>query len=279
MLRAIALAARLEFTIDRDTAEAIRVLRGEIVKSSSARILDEFYKILRAGASQRTFQALHDHGLLAYLLPEAGRAIDRDGAALLGSLGRLDEHRKAGLAAAEQLTNPILLGTMLVPLGVPLRRPAPPQRPAADEPGEDGSPPAGPADDVARELAALGEAEEPAPPGPPSPLSLPFARRDLDRLRLILVAQRRLGEVHRAPGVKHALAARPYFDESVRWLEIHGGLEGQELAAHWRSLDLGDLPMPAPGAPAEAVAAPLERAAPRRRRRRRRRRPAEPAKS
>ena len=41
MLRAVALAARLSFSIDRDTFEAIRSLRGEIVKSSSARILDE----------------------------------------------------------------------------------------------------------------------------------------------------------------------------------------------------------------------------------------------
>src|ERR687897_1118320 len=34
MLRAVALAARLSFSIDRDTFEAIRSLRGEIVKSS-----------------------------------------------------------------------------------------------------------------------------------------------------------------------------------------------------------------------------------------------------
>jgi poly(A) polymerase len=34
MLRAVALAARLGFSIERDTVEAIRTLRGEIVKSS-----------------------------------------------------------------------------------------------------------------------------------------------------------------------------------------------------------------------------------------------------
>src|SRR6266498_5095459 len=46
MLRAVALAARLDFSIDQDTVEAIRALRGEIVRSSPARILDELYKIL-----------------------------------------------------------------------------------------------------------------------------------------------------------------------------------------------------------------------------------------
>ena len=75
MLRAVALAARLDFTIDPDTVEAIRCLRGEIVRSSPARVLEEFYKILRQGRSQRTFQMLHELGLLAYLLPEADRAI------------------------------------------------------------------------------------------------------------------------------------------------------------------------------------------------------------
>src|SRR6188508_2270233 len=49
MLRAVALAARLGFTIHRDTLEAVRFLRGEIMKSSPARILDELYKILRQG--------------------------------------------------------------------------------------------------------------------------------------------------------------------------------------------------------------------------------------
>src|SRR4026209_2862757 len=60
MLRAVALAARLQFTIDRDTPQAIRFLRGEIVKSSPARILEEFYKILRQGAARRTFEMLHE---------------------------------------------------------------------------------------------------------------------------------------------------------------------------------------------------------------------------
>src|SRR5262245_11774898 len=164
MLRAVALAARLDFTIDRDTVEAIRTLRGEIVKSSPARILEEFYKILRQGAARRTFQLLHDSGLLAYLLPEADQAIAEGGERLLGSLGRLDEYRNAGLASAEQLTNSLVMGSLLVPLGVPLRRVAA-QAPArrnderaeerTEEPIEEE-----PADDVAAEIAALGGADE-----------------------------------------------------------------------------------------------------------------------
>jgi poly(A) polymerase len=283
MLRAVALASKLEFTIDRDTLEAIRALRGEIVKASPARLMEELYKILRAGASRRTFEALHACGLLAYLLPEAERAIAVGGEAVFGSLARLDEHRNAGLSSAEQLSNPILLGSLLVPLGVPLRR-ATPARAAPRTAGDGGERPAERAEDLVEELAALGEVEAATPGvGAPGPQALPFARRDLDRLRLILVAQRRLREVLRSPAVKLALASRPYFEDALRWLEIHGGDEGRELSSQWRGLEPGpvDEAVPEereqePATPGGAPARP--RAGNRRRRRRRRRRgPSEPA--
>lgn len=283
MLRAVALASRLGFEIDRDTLEAIRFLRGEIVKSSPARMIEEIYKILRQGASRATFRALHETGLLAYLLPEAEQAIQSGGEALLGSLARLDEHRNAGLAAPEQLTNALLTGTLLVPLGVPLQRAAAvSRRDAPAEPEGEDAPAKEDSVDVAAELAVLGatDADESeardAVAGAPAPLVMPFARRDLDRLRLILFAQRRLREVHRSPSVKQLLASRGYFDEALRWMEIHGGPEGQELSAHWRSLDLGDV---APPTVAAAVGAPITEhvRAGRRRRRRRRRTPPPPA--
>jgi poly(A) polymerase len=261
MLRAVALASRLGFSIDRDTVEAIRFLRGEIVKSSPARILEEFYKILRQGAARRTFQLLHDYGLLAPLLPEADAAIADGGDALLGSMARLDDCRNSGVAS-EDLTNPILLGTLLVPLGAPLRRP-----PAA---GSDSAPDDGTEDRDAEAMEPempVGSVE-PAVPRLPTTLTLPFARRDLDRLRLILAAQNRLRDVSRSASVKHLLAGRGYFDEAVRWLEVHGGPDGVALAAHWRGLDLSDVPPP------PQPAAPVR---PRSRfRRRRRRRPGAP---
>jgi poly(A) polymerase len=282
MLRAVAIAARLGFTIDRDTVDAIRLLRGEIVKASPARILEEFYKVLRQGAARETFRLLHELGLLAYLLPEADQAIAEGGERLLGSLSRLDEYRNAGLAAPEDLTNPIIMGTLLVPLGVPLRRAAAPSRRRdrdmlEEEPEVDAPPP----DDVSAEMEVLGASEEPVAPGSaPVPLALPFARRDLDRLRLILAAQGRLREVHSSPRVKRILASRGYFEESLRWLEIHGGVQGQELAAHWKSLDLADVDAPEGeegGGGRGGNEAPVPRdPRPRRRRRRRRRRPGTP---
>jgi hypothetical protein len=284
MLRAVALAARLDFTIHPDTAEALRALRGEIVRSSSARILEEFYKILRQGRSRRTFEMLHEYGLLAYILPEADQAISRGREALLVSLARLDAHRQAGLATPDQLTNALVMGSLLVPLGVPLRRVAaaapPPRRARPGEPAE----PQPPRDDVAAEVAALGaEEDEDAPdadPGPAGPFSLPFARRDLERLRLIQLAQRRLREGPESAPARRAMVGKGYFEEAVRWLAIQGGEEERSLAAQWSGLsadaavaDDEPSPEPAPGAAPRAREGEGTR---RRRRRRRRRPPSEP---
>jgi poly(A) polymerase len=251
MLRAVALAARLDFRIDTDTGEAIRFLRGEIVRSSPARILEEFYKILRQGRSRRTFEMLHEYGLLTYLL------------------SRLDGYRNS--ADPETLTNPLLTGPLLVPLGVSLRRAAAPtpswrRRGEAEAPGED----------MASEIAALGGEEEPEAPAPaaPAPVVLPFARRDLERLRLLLAAQRRLRDVEAPVSARQALVSKTYFEDAVRWLEIHGGPEGHDLAQHWRGLGRKAVE---PTAASSADASPRHKPPPRKRRRRRRRRPGVPS--
>jgi hypothetical protein len=71
------------------------------------------------------------------------------------------------------------------------------------------------------------------------------------------------------------MAGKGYFEEAVRWLEIHGGDEGREVAAQWRGLEPGPVEAETPAAP-EAAASPGERERPRRRRRRRRRPPSKP---
>lgn len=264
MLRAVALAARLGFIIDRDTLEAVRALRGEIVRSSPSRLIEEFYKILRQGAARATFQLLHDVGLLAYLMPMVDRALASGGEKVLASLARLDDYRNAGRATPAELSNAVLAGTLLVPLGTPLRPAARPQPEFRDR-----APAEAPLD-VAAEMEALGhgaaDAEETPGEAELESLALPFARRDFDRLRLILLAQTRLREIHRSPRVKHLLAGRTYFEDALRWMDIHGSLEDQELAAHWRTLDFSDVAPPAhagrtPRGAHAALAEPVEPAA------------------
>jgi len=277
MLRAAALAARLGFTIDRDSVEAIRTSRADIVRSSPARVLEEFYKILRQGAARETFRLLHELGLLAYLFPAADKAIVEGNKGFLESLTRIDEFRARGVGAPEDLTNAVLMGTLLVPLGVPLRRlPVAARRSGRPEEAADTEP----ALDVAAEMEALGETEEPAEvdaqPDANAPLVMPFARRDLDRLRLILVAQKRLRDAHLSPGLKHTLAGRGYLEDALLFLEIHGGPEGRELAAHWRKVEAVAPPPAVPTPAGESAREPGAEPRRRPRRRRRRRRPPQP---
>src|SRR5437867_4561273 len=117
MIRAIALASRLNFKIDPALLDAIRIDRREILKSSPARLLEEYYKILRVGAAEAAFRGLADVGLLESISSEL-----HHGAAdpLWRSLAALDAYRRRFEATPEALTNPILLGSLLVPLGITL---------------------------------------------------------------------------------------------------------------------------------------------------------------
>jgi len=239
MLRAVALAARLDFTIDAPVLDAIRRHRHEIAKSSLARLLEEYYKILRAGASEKAFRQLAELGLLEPISKELHR-----GAAgpLWTSLQALDAYRRRFESTPDTLTNAILLGSLLVPLGISLH----PPRPRASE--ADG---------------------QPARRHPPIPRlgDLPLARRDVERLRQIVSLQRRLHDLEASPRAQRSLAQRAIFREALTWLEIHGG--EPEIVAHWTDLLAAGV-HEQPAADGEDAGAPPPF---RRRRRRRRRRP------
>ena len=55
MLRAAVLAARLGFDLDPLVSEAIAEHRALIAKASPARLLEEYFKILRSGSAEATF--------------------------------------------------------------------------------------------------------------------------------------------------------------------------------------------------------------------------------
>ena len=114
MLRAVALACRLQFDVDAPSEEAILRRRGDIARSAPSRLLEEYYKILRAGWSESTFRRLVETGLLEPLSPGLH---DAAGDPLWHSLAALDRYRRRFEATPPTLTNAILLGSLLVPLG------------------------------------------------------------------------------------------------------------------------------------------------------------------
>ena len=230
MLRAVAMAARLGFRIDEPIDSAIAAHRHDITRSAPARLMEELYKLLRSGASERAFRLLAERRLLEPIAQDLQRAAtDR----LWASLAALDAYRRRFDDIPDTLTNAVLLGSLLTPLG--FTRPSPP--PALD--GE-----------LRREpRLALG--------------MLPLPRRDVERMRQILGLQRRLIDMGLSPRARRALMHRGPFREALTWLEIHGQVP--EVIEHGRGFVEAAASYEGEAQPAEAP--------PRRRRRRRRRKP------
>ena len=238
MIRAVSMASRLDFSVDPPIDAAIAAHRGELARSAPARLVEEIYKLLRAGSSEKAFRMLTERRLLEPIAPHMQK---RAGEALWHSLASLDRYRRQFDDTPETLTNAVLLGTLLVPIGYDLK--SPPVVIAAD-----GRPQKEPA-------LSLGV--------------LPLARRDVERLRQILSLQRRLTDLHLSPRARRALMHRGPFREALTWLEIHG--HSPEVLEHWR----GFIEAAKTFVPGEQDA--TEGPHPRRRRRRRRRRPFRPA--
>lgn len=232
MIRAVSMASRLDFTIDPPIDAAITAHRGELARSAPARLVEEIYKLLRAGSAEKAFRMLAERRLLDPIAPELQKRAS-DG--LWSSLAALDTYRRQFDETPETLTNALLLGTLLVPVGYDFR---PPPVVFSD----DGRPKKEPA-------LSLG--------------LLPLARRDVERLRHILSLQRRLLDLHLSPRARRGLMHRGPFREALTWLEIHG--HAPEALEHWRGfIEAAKTFEGEEGADAQP---------PRRRRRRRRRRP------
>jgi poly(A) polymerase len=255
MMRAVALAARLDFAIDQQSLDAIHVHRHEISRSSPPRLLEEYYKILRAGSAERTFRHLAKLGLLE---PVAAELHHGAAEALWQSLAALDGYRRRFESMPDTLTNAILLGSLIGPLGLVGPRAHDNRSSSEGAPLTEGAAGHG-------AYAASNRLDRLRTNGPRLG-ELPLARRDVERLRQILGLQRRLRDLTASPRAKKALTHRSVFREALTWLDIHGAVP--EVVEQWRVL-LADTDNPAEIAGEEG---PAEALLPRRRRRRRRRR-------
>jgi poly(A) polymerase len=265
MMRAVALASRLEFRIDQPVLDAIQRHRHEIARSSAPRLLEEYYKILRSGASEKTFRELARLGLLEPISAEL-----HEGAveSLWHSLAALDRYRRRFDSAPDTLTNAILVGSLLVPLGFSPYRAWPENQPwrasfveAIDRASTSGN--------GGHAVGSAQRQPEQSPRLGPRLGELPLARRDIERLRQLLSLQRRLRDLDANPRARASLTHRSIFREALTWLEIHGGVA--DTVEQWQVLLMaGSLSAELPGNKPEE-GRPFRK---RRRRRRRRFRPA-----
>ena len=181
MLRAIAMAARLGFTIDAPIDNAIGNGRAEIARSAPARLIEEFYKLLRSGASEQAFRMMAERRLLEPIAHDLQKGA---GDRLWQSLAAVDAYRKRHEDTPDTLSNAILLGSLLVPLGMSGH----PRQPAGTE--------------LEKEpRLTLG--------------MLPLARRDVERFRQIMGLQRRLLDARLSPRARRALMHRGPFREAL----------------------------------------------------------------
>jgi poly(A) polymerase len=197
MLRAVVLAARLEFRIDDASLDAIEVHKHEIAHSAPPRLLEEYYKILRSGHAAEAFRQLSGTGLLREITPELEDAPD----AFWHAVEAIDRYRERFESAPETLTNAILAGTLLHPIGLVGRR----GRFHAD---------------ALERRVELG--------------LLPVARRDVERLQQIFSLIPRLLDTHAPLRAQRGLLHRSSLPEALTWLEIHG--DRPDVVEHWREV-------------------------------------------
>jgi poly(A) polymerase len=75
MLRAIRFSAKLNFTIESNTAIAIKPLAHLIKNIPSARLSEEIFKVYHCGAGQEVHRLLCEYGLFPLLFPEVAEAL------------------------------------------------------------------------------------------------------------------------------------------------------------------------------------------------------------
>jgi poly(A) polymerase len=215
ILRAIKFAARLDFQIEESAYHAILRHKGEIAKCAPPRVLEEIYRLLRGGAGRRSLEILRATTVLDALIPHVGRRIgeegDQEGARqLYTALEALDERVKAGFSPS----NALLLSILIAPFVRDLLYEHQEAEPVRDTP------------------LLIEEVSHPILE------SIRASRRDVERVRQVLLAQRRLGAKKRRTRPM-ALVRRDWFLEALTLFELMHPDPDFELAeeiSRWQRL-------------------------------------------
>jgi poly(A) polymerase len=228
ILRAVKFAARCDLTIEAETYRRMMEHRHEIAKCAQARVSEEFYRLLRAGAAKRSMELLAETELLDFLSPEIAQGLKGDAQDEAATLRRA--RMWAYLAALDRSTNrrpmpptnSLLLAVLMLP---PLRDALDPDSNGIRDVGQ---------------LVAQGIG--------PSLERLRASRRDGELARQILLAIRYILPSKQPRRRRPRLAGREFFDEALRLAEIVSDAETVDPT-------LAGQPVIAEGAAAEAAAA------------------------
>lgn len=183
ILRAIKFCARLDLGIDPDLYEAMIDQRQTVSRASPPRTFEEILRLLRGGASHRSFYLLWDTGLLSVMIPEL--------AAYLDDVGEEGDVAWRRLRAVDKLAGQNRLPNDAILLSALLQSPA-------EEYMEGERDPALAFDSFVEEMAAR--------------FTVP--RRIRERMRVLLSVQKRLRD-----GKIGNIAKREFFGEAAL---LHG---------------------------------------------------------
>jgi poly(A) polymerase len=221
ILRAVKFAARCSLTIEPETYRRMMEHRNDIAKCAQARVSEEFYRLLRAGAAKRSMEILLEAELLDLLAPELARGLKDDPSAEPESEAdpaKREEVQKrrarlwAYLAALDRSTarrsvpptNSLLLAVLMLP---PLRDALDPDSAGVGDIGQL----------VAQSIQPVLE-------------RLRASRRDGELARQILLAIRYILPSKNPRRKRPRLAGREFFDEALRLCEIVSEAETMEPA-------------------------------------------------
>ncbi|MGE0825318.1 MAG: CCA tRNA nucleotidyltransferase [Candidatus Binatia bacterium] len=120
LLRAVRLAARLDFSIEPATFAAVQTLASTIVDIAWERIGDEIVKILTEGGAKRAFLLLAESGLLEVILPEIAAMQGVEQSPDFHPEGDVFVHTLLLLEKLQQPTATLALGALLHDVAKPL---------------------------------------------------------------------------------------------------------------------------------------------------------------
>lgn len=236
ILRAVKFAARCDLTIEAETYQRMREHANEIAKCAHARVSEEFFRLLRAGAGKRSMELLVETELLEVLVPvlaawlrvptEGDERATRDRQRFWSYLRALDETTQSSQAAP---SNALILSVLL--LG-PLRDSLDPKVPMRET------------------MARLGDSMAPLVD------QLKASRRDSDNARQLLLNLRSLLPAEGQTPRRSRLGHRDIAAESVRLLDIVARAESfpeaTEVVARLAA-ELTPPPSSSPPAPSSGV--------------------------
>lgn len=115
MLRVLRFAAKLNFSIDKNTAAAVPRCGHLLAEIPAARLFDEFLKLFLAGYAAKTLENLLEFDLLRYLFPDTSACAqeDRESLTLIRAAMKNTDQR---ISDAKPVTPAFILAALLWPV-------------------------------------------------------------------------------------------------------------------------------------------------------------------